>query len=94
MLELITTRHNPMVDPSLHVWGWEIPVYLFLGGWVAGSMIIAGWLARGGRRPGDGCVCHVLPWLSLLLLSLVIVVAITTTDYGDIAGIGIDDGIT
>jgi formate-dependent nitrite reductase membrane component NrfD len=70
MLELVTTRHNPMVDPSLHVWGWEIPVYLFLGGWVAGSMIIAGWLARQERRPGDGCVCHVLPWLSLVLLSL------------------------
>ena len=70
MLELVTTRDNPMVDPSLHVWGWEIPVYLFLGGWVAGSMIIAGWLARRGRQPGDGCVCHVLPWLSLVLLSL------------------------
>jgi len=70
MLEFVTTRHNPMVDPALHVWGWEIPVYLFLGGWVAGSMIISGWLARRGRQPGDGCVCHVLPWLSLVLLSL------------------------
>ena len=70
MLELVTTRHNPMVDPSLHVWGWEIPVYLFLGGWVAGSMILSGYLARQGRQPGDGCVCHVLPWLSLVLLSL------------------------
>ena len=70
MLELVTTRHNPMVDPSLHVWGWEIPVYLFLGGWVAGSMILSGYLVRQGRQPGDGCVCHVLPWLSLVLLSL------------------------
>jgi len=70
MLELVTTRHNPMIDPALHVWGWEIPVYLFLGGWVAGSMIISGYLARRGRTPGDGCVCHVLPWLSLVLLSL------------------------
>jgi len=70
MLELVTTRHNPMIDPALHVWGWEIPVYLFLGGWVAGSMIISGYLARQGRRPGDGCVCNVLPWLSLVLLSL------------------------
>ena len=70
MLELVTTRHNPMIDPALHVWGWEIPVYLFLGGWVAGSMIISGYLARQGRKPGDGCVCHVLPWLSIVLLSL------------------------
>jgi formate-dependent nitrite reductase membrane component NrfD len=42
MLEITTTRDNPMVDPSLHVWGWEIPVYLFVGGVVAGMMILAG----------------------------------------------------
>ena len=22
MLELVTTRHNPMIDPALHVWGY------------------------------------------------------------------------
>ncbi len=70
MLELVTTRDNPMIDPAMHVWGWEIPVYLFLGGWVAGSMVLAGWFMRQGRRPGDGCVCYVLPWTSLLLISL------------------------
>src|SRR5512134_3664317 len=42
MLETTTTRHNPLIDPSLHVWGWEIPVYLFVGGIVAGMMILAG----------------------------------------------------
>jgi formate-dependent nitrite reductase membrane component NrfD len=42
MLEITTTRHNPGVDPLLHVWGWEIPLYLFVGGVVAGMMVIAG----------------------------------------------------
>ncbi len=42
MLETITTRHNPLIDPQLSVWSWEIPVYLFLGGVVAGLMILAG----------------------------------------------------
>jgi formate-dependent nitrite reductase membrane component NrfD len=70
MIELLTTRHNPMIDPSMHVWGWEVPVYLFLGGWVAGSMVISGWFMRQGRRPGEGCVCFVLPWIGLVLLSL------------------------
>jgi protein NrfD len=42
MLEITTTRHNPGIDPSLHVWGWEIPLYLFLGGMVAGMMVLAG----------------------------------------------------
>jgi protein NrfD len=70
MLEFVTTRHNPMIDPALHVWGWEVPVYLFLGGWVAGSMVLSGWLLRQGRRPGQGSVGYALPWLGLVALSL------------------------
>jgi protein NrfD len=42
MLELTTTRHNPHVDPVLSVWEWQIPVYLFFGGMIAGMMILAG----------------------------------------------------
>jgi len=42
MFEITTTRHNPLVDPSLAVWSWEIPVYLFAGGVVAGMMILGG----------------------------------------------------
>lgn len=42
MLEITTTRHNPLIDPQLHAWGWEIPVYLFFGGMIAGMMILAG----------------------------------------------------
>lgn len=49
-LEIVSTRHNPLVDPSLHVWSWEIPVYLFLGGWVAGIMVLSGWALWQGRR--------------------------------------------
>ena len=32
VLETVTTRANAPVDPSLHAWGWEITLYLFLGG--------------------------------------------------------------
>jgi len=32
-----------MIDPSMHVWEWQIPVYLFSGGLVAGMMIISGY---------------------------------------------------
>jgi formate-dependent nitrite reductase membrane component NrfD len=42
MLEITTTRHNPLVDPHLSVWSWEIPLYLFVGGIVAGLMILGG----------------------------------------------------
>jgi protein NrfD len=42
MIEITTTRHNPLVDPVLSVWSWEIPVYLFLGGMIAGMMVLGG----------------------------------------------------
>ena len=35
---LVTARFNPKIDPSLAIWSWEIPVYLFLGGLTAGIM--------------------------------------------------------
>ncbi len=37
--EIITSgRMNPGIDPVLHAWGWEIPLYLFLGGISAGLL--------------------------------------------------------
>jgi protein NrfD len=68
--ELTSTRANPLVDPSLHVWGWEIPVYLFLGGLVAGMMILSGHALLTGRGRRSDCVCYLLPGLGLVLLSL------------------------
>ncbi len=51
-LELVSTAHSPATDPHLSIWGWEIPVYLFLGGFTAGLMVLSGWaLSRGGRSP-------------------------------------------
>lgn len=70
MHELVLTRHNDLVDPLVRVWGWEIPVYLFVGGWVAGMMIIVGYFLLRGRAREDTCVCAVLPGLSLVLLSV------------------------
>jgi protein NrfD len=48
--ELVTTRHNELVDPLLKVWGVEIAIYLFLGGMVAGMMIILGYFLFKGRH--------------------------------------------
>jgi len=70
MLELVTTRTNPMIDPSLYIWGWEIPVYLFLGGLVAGMMMISGYFLFKGRQREVSCSCLTLPLLSVVLLSL------------------------
>jgi protein NrfD len=50
MTELDLNRHNQLIDPHLSVWGWEIAVYLFLGGLAAGIMILAATL---GRAPAE-----------------------------------------
>lgn len=70
MQELTTTRNNPLIDPAMTVWGWEIPVYLFLGGLVAGMMIISGYFLFKGRDKDKECSCFYLPILSAILLSL------------------------
>jgi formate-dependent nitrite reductase membrane component NrfD len=70
MIEIVSTRHNPLVDPGLHVWSWQIPVYLFLGGWVAGIMVLSGWALWKGRRNGRPHATFSLASSGLLLLGL------------------------
>lgn len=51
MTEIDIARHSLLIDPQLHVWGWEIPAYLFLGGMAAGLMFLSSLLhARAGER--------------------------------------------
>lgn len=38
----ISGRDIPNIDPYLHIWHWQIPLYLFLGGLAAGIMFFAG----------------------------------------------------
>ena len=49
--EIITSgRMNPEIDPHLHVWGWEIPLYLFLGGLAGGILIFSSFLALQNKQ--------------------------------------------
>ena len=38
---LVTARTNAKIDPTLGIWNWEIPIYLFLGGITAGIMFFS-----------------------------------------------------
>ncbi len=69
MNEIFSTRNNPQIDPSLAIWGWEIPVYLFLGGLVAGFMIISGYFTLKGHHKHSDFSSFWLPHLSLIALS-------------------------
>jgi formate-dependent nitrite reductase membrane component NrfD len=42
---LVTARDNALVDPGLHIWTWEVAMYLFLGGLTAGVMVFAAMMA-------------------------------------------------
>jgi protein NrfD len=70
MHELTSTHHSDLVDPVLHIWGWQIPTYLFIGGLVAGIMIISGYFVLQGRHKNNLYACFYLPIISLGLLSL------------------------
>ena len=70
LIEATTTRTNPGIDPTLHIWGWEIVVYLFLGGLVAGIFVLSAALElRSGEKP-KGDALRLMPFAALGLLSL------------------------
>ena len=69
MLELSSNRHNPGIDPALHAWGWEIPVYLFLGGMVAGLLVLGGFHLLKGRNDPHAEAYPWAPMLGVVLLS-------------------------
>jgi protein NrfD len=37
----VSGRNIPNIDPYLHIWHWQIPIYLFLGGLAAGILFLA-----------------------------------------------------
>ena len=65
MTEIDVARYSNQIDPVLHVWSWEIPVYLFLGGMAAGTMILSALLAmrKGERSPAARLLAFAAPVL-------------------------------
>jgi len=70
-MEYQTSNSNPLVGSAMQtVWGWEIPLYLFLGGLVAGMMVISGYFYFSGRWRATDCICRRLAPMSLVFLSV------------------------
>lgn len=70
MNEVTTTRANELIDPAIHVWHGEVAAYLFLGGLVAGIMVLCGlWLLAWPRAIRSRAL-GLLPWAAPILLSL------------------------
>lgn len=50
MFEITISGANEITFPNISAWGWEIALYLFLGGLVAGLMILGGAFRLFGSR--------------------------------------------
>ena len=46
----ISGRQNMNIDPVLHMWHWQIPLYLFLGGLAAGILFFAAYFTIQGKE--------------------------------------------
>lgn len=69
MPEITIAGANEISFPSLAVWGWEVAFYLFLGGLVAGLMIMGGLFRLSGNRRFESSAT-VSDLLGLPLLSI------------------------
>lgn len=67
---IVSGRMNPKVDPFLHAWGWEIPLYLFLGGLAAGILFFAALYTIQGKEKEYPTAVKIAPFIVPLLLVL------------------------
>lgn len=67
---IISGRNNPEIDPHLHVWGWEIPFYLFLGGLVAGILFFSALLFLRGNKDKYKTAVKILPFSAPILITI------------------------
>jgi protein NrfD len=66
----VSGRMNQMIDPSLNIWHWQIPLYLFLGGMAAGILCIAALYYIRGREKDYYTAVRITPFLAPVLLVL------------------------
>jgi formate-dependent nitrite reductase membrane component NrfD len=67
---IISGRNNPLIDPQLHVWHWEIPTYLFLGGLAAGLMFFAALYTIRNKEEEYKTAVRIAPMLAPIALML------------------------
>jgi protein NrfD len=65
---IVSGRMNPMVDPHLHIWHWQIPLYLFLGGLAAGILFFAALYFLNGKEKEYPAAVRLAPFLTPFLL--------------------------
>ncbi len=81
LVEVISNRANHGIDPHLEFWEWQIPGYLFLGGIVAGMMILLSAMElKTGKRP-QSLSAQVMPFVAIALISVGMVFLLLDLSY-------------
>ena len=70
MPELDVNRNSHLIDPHLDIWGWEIAVYLYLGGMAAGIMVFTALAAHRFKGEELSRWIRWLPFAAPILISL------------------------
>lgn len=66
----VSGRMNQLIDPHLHIWHWQISLYLFLGGMAAGILAIAALYFIRGKEKDYSTAVRITPFLAPVLLVL------------------------
>lgn len=67
---IVSGRMNQMIDPQLHIWHWQIPLYLFLGGMAAGILFFAALFYLQGKEKEFRTAVRITPFIAPILLVL------------------------
>lgn len=67
---IVSGRNNPLIDPTLNIWHWQIPLYLFLGGLAAGILFFAALYKIMGKEDKYPTAVKIAPLIVPVLLVL------------------------
>lgn len=65
---IVSGRNNHLIDPHLHIWHWQIPLYLFLGGLAAGILFFAAFFYLRGKEDKYHAAIKVAPHIVPFIL--------------------------
>ena len=69
-ITITSGRMNHGIDPVLHAWGWEIPIYLFIGGLAAGLLFFSAYYYLKGKENSFVTVVKTAPMFVPVLLAI------------------------
>ncbi|NIP24078.1 MAG: nitrite reductase [Phycisphaerae bacterium] len=69
-IDITSGRQMHLIDPHLTVWGWEIPLYLFIGGLVSGILFFSALYFIRGKTEEMHTVVRLTPLFTPILLGI------------------------